>query len=305
MIMRWLIQIIAVVLLFFLSPLLWGIMQTVKARMQGRRGPGLTQTYWTIAKNWRKETTAPAFSSWVFRLSPSVSMAALVTVLILLPTMGPASPWPHNLLDIFFLLALERFWVGLAGLDTAGTFGGLGASRTMTLGSGVEPGLIAAMGVLFYLTGHTTITPLYGLSPTGPIHIIPWTLAMISYAFVLTAELGRLPADNPDTHLELTMIHEATLLESNGRLLAMSQWAMALKVTVMIALGWIIFGPHWVSPWLNLGLLIAELLATGILLAWVESRFAKMRYFHLPGYLALAAGIGMLACYLVAGGLTL
>jgi len=302
----WFVQCVGIFLMLTLSPLMWGISQTVKARMQGRHGPSIVQMYWVIAKNWKKETTVPEFSSFVFRLAPSISLAALMVVLITVPVAGRVpNPWPHNLLTLFFLLALERFWTGLAGLDSAGTFGGLGASRVTTLGTGIEPALLAAVAVLWRISGHTAIVPLATVLHHNPSNLLPWLLASASLAVVLLAELGRLPVDNPDTHLELTMIHEATLLEYNGRFLAISQFAMTLKLTAMITLGWVIFGPDLPSLWANLAVRVLEVGVSAIGLGWIESRFTKLRYFQLPAYLAAAAGVGVLAFYLLAGGLTL
>lgn len=304
--MLWFTQIVGILILFVSSPLLWGITQTVKARIQGRHGPPVWQMYWVIAKNWRKETTAPEFSSWIFRIAPSVSMAALLAVLIMIPSSGQVPiGWPHDLLTVFFLLALERFWIGLGGLDSAGTFGGLGSSRTSTIGTGIEPALLAAFGVLWRVGGGSAIEPITPLLKASPGGTIAWSLAAVSFALLLLAELGRMPVDNPDTHLELTMIHEATILESNGRLLALSQLAMTLKLTVVMALGWVIMGPHFGSSWPNLTLLLIELAFTSVALGWIESRLTKLRYFQLPAYLSIAAGIGLLGFLLASGGFNL
>ncbi len=302
--MIWVVQFVGIGTVFALSPLMWGIAQTVKARLQGRQGPSISQMYWVIFKNWHKETTVPEWSSWAFRLAPSVAMGALFTMLVTIPLGGrvPAN-WPHNVLTVFFLLALERFWSGLAGLDTAGTFGGLGASRITTLGTGIEPALFAALGIVWRVSGHGMIAPLAIRLTRTPGSLFPWALASLSLLLVLLAEWGRLPVDNPDTHLELTMMHEATLLEYDGRLLALSQWAMTLKFTVLAAFGWVILGPALSSMWANLGLRIGEIAVTAVGVGWLESRFTKLRYFQLPRYLAVAAGIGVLAWYLVVGGL--
>jgi len=304
--MVWVVQSVGIMLLFFGAPLLWGIVQSVKARMQGRAGPPLTQWYWVIEKNWHKTTTAPEFSSWIFRAAPSVGLGALVAVLISIP-MGSAVPpgWPHNLLVVFFLLALERFWVGLGGLDTAGTFGGLGASRIATLGAGIEPALLAAFGILWQVSGGTAIRPIATAMGGRPADALPWLLAAVSFGCLVLAEAGRLPVDNPDTHLELTMMHEAAVLEHNGRLLALSEWAMALKVTVLLALGWVVFGPDLSSAWANLAVRIPELAASAGALGILESRLTKLRYFQLPAYLSAAAGMGLVAFYVVAGGFSL
>jgi formate hydrogenlyase subunit 4 len=264
--------------------------------------------YWVIRKNWRKVPSRPEYSSWVFLLAPSMAAAALTTILIMIPWEGrlPAS-WPHDLLVIFFLFAFERFWTGLGGMDSAGTFGGLGASRVTTLGAGLEPALLVAFGVLWQLSGHTELSPLAATLALGhrSLSELAWILSAMSYAFILLAEAGRLPVDNPDTHLELTMMHEATILEQSGRLLALSQWAMTLRLTVVLGLGWIVFGPVFSHPWLDAATAVPSIAAASILFGLVESRFAKLRYFQLPAYLAAAAGIGFIAFYLTSGGFAL
>ena len=303
--MLWLIQLTGIVLILVGSPLMWGVTQTVKARLQGRRGPSIFQMYRTIAKNWTKETTVPEFSSWVFKVAPSVTLSALLTILVMIPVSGRVPPnWPHDLLVVFFLLALERVWVGLSGLDSAGTFGGLGSSRVGTIGTGIEPALLVCFGVLWRSSGFTSIEPVsvsLGMLPGG---LLLRLVAAASFSLIMLAELGRLPVDNPDTHLELTMMHEATILQYDGRLLALSQLAMAVKLAVIPAIGWVILGPHLHSLWLDLALLLLELLCTAVVLGWAESRFSKIRYFQLPIYLSVAAGLGLVGFYLASGGLS-
>lgn len=301
--MLWFVQLIGITLIFAGSPLLWGVSQAVKARLQGRRGPSIWQTYRVIAKNWAKETSVPEFSSWVFKVTPSVTLSALLTVLVMIPVSGdlPAA-WPHDLLTVFFLLALERFWTGIGGLDSAGTFGGLGSSRVGTIGTGIEPALLVCFGVLWRSSGFTAIEPVSVSMGVHPVGVFVRLVAAASFALIMLAELGRLPVDNPDTHLELTMMHEATILEYDGRLLALSQLAMALKFAVIPAIGWVILGPHLNSLWLNLGLLVLELLGTAVVLGWAESRFSKIRYFQLPIYLSAAAALGLLGFYVTSGG---
>lgn len=296
----WGVQIAGIILGLALAPLYMGIAQTMKARMQGRRGPSIWQGYWVLRKTWNKETTVPEYSSWVFRLAPAVSVGALVVIVVIIPW-GDQSPagWPHDLLTVFFLLALERFWSGLAGLDSAGTFGGFGASRVTTIGSGIEPAMVAVFGILWVLSDGTNITPLAPRLAHHPFFALPWVLAALGYIFVLLAEVGRLPVDNPDTHLELTMMHEATILEYNGRLLAQSLFGGAVKFTALIALGWVWLGPVLGSPWANLGLRLVELAVTSVLIGWLESRFVKLRYMRLPTYFVIAIGIGILAVYVV------
>ncbi|WP_053958842.1 respiratory chain complex I subunit 1 family protein [Sulfobacillus thermosulfidooxidans] len=302
--MLWIIQIVSVMAIIGLAPLIWGIAQKTKAHFQGRQGPSLLQPYQIFAKTWNKETVVPEGSSWVFRLSPSVNVATLIVIAASIPWAGQVpTNWPHNVLSVFFLLGLERFSVALAGLDSATTFGGLGASRIATIGSGVEPAMLAAFGVLWVVSRHTqieTVAPFFAnASPSG---FLPWGLAVLSYLFIVIAETGRLPVDNPDTHLELTMMHEATLLEYSGRLLAQEQLAMAMKFTIIIGLGWVWLGPVGPSPWVNVLLHVAEIGSSAMVLAWMESRFVKLRYFHLPRYFTLGAGIGLLGFYLAMSG---
>lgn len=299
----WGAQIVGILVNLLLAPLYAGIAQTVKARLQGRRGPSVWQGYYVLRKTWSKETTVPEYSSWVFRLAPAVSFTALLLMVFFIPWSGSLpTAWPHDLLLILFLLALERFWVALAGLDSAGTFGGLGSSRLTTLGSGIEPALFAVFGLLWFLSGSTEIVPIAHSMFQHPLGILPWGFAVLAYGMVTLAELGRLPVDNPDTHLELTMMHEATILEYNGRFLALSQFAIALKFTAIIALGWIWLGPQVSSPWMNLVLRPAELVTSAVFLGWIESQFVKLRFFRLPAYLGIVMGTGVLVVYIVSSG---
>ncbi len=301
--MLWLNQIVAIIIVIATAPLVMGIAQVVKARMQGRRGPSAFQGYRVLLKLWTKDTTVPEYSSWVFLLAPTIELAALIILVSTIPWTGtvPAG-WPHNLITVFFLLALERFWTGLAGMDSAGTFGGLGASRLMTIGTGVEPAMLASFGIFWVLARSTSIQPLAPLLAHRPLGMLLWGLAALSYGMVIIAEAGRLPVDNMDTHLELTMQHEATVLEYSGRLLAQTEATEALKLSAIIGLGWVWLGPHVGSALGNIGLLIVALLASGAAIGWMESRFTKFRYFQLPRYLAMAAGIGILAFYLALPG---
>lgn len=284
------------ILLGGLAPLWVGIGQTVKARIQGRQGPAVWQWYWTIAKNWRKRPRAPEWTSPVFYGAPIVSLAALLVALgEVTPTVGPLQSWPHDLLTVFYLLALERFAVGLQGLDVAGAFGGLGASRVTTLGAGIEPAFLVTVGTLFGLSGNTHVISLWSLLMPLPLGWVAWTLVAISLVMVILAETGRIPVDNPDTHLELTMMHEATILEYGGPLLALQQFAQAVKVTVVLVLASDVLAPPggMMAPAEPFAALILGSSVMGI----VESRFAKLRFFQLPAYCAAAAGLGFLAVH--------
>ncbi|AEJ38791.1 NADH dehydrogenase [Sulfobacillus acidophilus TPY] len=287
------------------APFWYGVSQMVKARMQGRRGPGPGFYYHVLANSWRQETLVPEPASFVFHWAPSVALAVGVLAMGLVPWAGEPlfGTDTDNLLLLGFLLALERFWTGLAGIDTAGSFGGLGASRILTVGSGIEPAWLAVVAFVASVSHKTSIVRLMPHLQTLPLGWIMGAFSLAGYGLVLLAEAGRLPVDNPDTHLELTMMHEAVTLEYSGRPLAEWQLAQMVKWTLLVGLIGVIWGPFSSTPgWavLEQG---AEWLVGSAVIGWLESHWIKWRYFQLPGYLLLAAGLGAVAVFLAQGGL--
>ena len=284
-----------------LSPFFVGLIQTTKARLQGRHGPSVWQGYYVLFKYWKKETTMPANSSFVFVMAPIVSISVIVVIMLFIPWGKPLpGVLAGDFIMVFFLLALERFWTALAGLDTSGTFGGLGASRILTIGIGLEPMLFAVFGLCFFLTGNTHFAQISPRWLRQAPHVLAWLLAAGGLVLTILLEVGRLPIDNPDTHLELTMMHEATQLEYNGRLFAFSQFSAMSKVTAMFGIGWVWFGPTLSSPWWTLLLHLFELGVSSILVGVVESFTIKMRFFRIPYYVSAVIGMGLLAVVITA-----
>ena len=284
-----------------LSPFFVGLIQMTKARIQGRHGPSVWQGYYVLLKYWKKETTLPENSSLIFVIAPIVSISVMLLIMLFIPWGKPLpGVLAGDFIMVFFLLALERFWTALAGLDTSGTFGGLGASRILTIGVGLEPMLFAVFGLCFFLTGNTHFAQISPLWLRQAPHLLAWFLAAGGFALTILLEIGRLPIDNPDTHLELTMMHEATQLEYNGRLFAFSHFASMCKVTAMLAIGWVWFGPTLSSQWWTLLLHLFELGVSSILVGVVESFTIKMRFFRIPYYVSAVIGMGLLAVVITA-----
>ncbi len=284
-----------------LSPFFVGLIQMTKARIQGRHGPSVWQGYYVLLKYWKKETTLPENSSLIFVIAPIVSISVMLLIMLFIPWGKPLpGVLAGDFIMVFFLLALERFWTALAGLDTSGPFGGLGASRILTIGIGLEPMLFAVFGLCFFLTGNTHFAQISPLWLRQAPHLLAWFLAAGGFALTILLEIGRLPIDNPDTHLELTMMHEATQLEYNGRLFAFSHFASMCKVTAMLAIGWVWFGPSLSSPWWSLLLHLGEISISSILLGFVESFNVKMRFFRIPVYVSAVIGMGLLAVVITA-----
>ncbi|MCY0864752.1 MAG: NADH-quinone oxidoreductase subunit H, partial [Sulfobacillus sp.] len=181
------------------APLWYGVSQMVKARMQGRRGPGPGFYYHVLANSWRQETLVPEPASFVFLWAPSVALAVSVLAMGLVPWAGEPlfGKDTDNLLLLGFLLALERFWTGLAGIDTAGSFGGLGASRILTVGSGIEPAWLAVVAFVASVSHRTSIDRLMPHLQALPLGWIMGAFSLAGYGLVLLAEAGRLPVDNP------------------------------------------------------------------------------------------------------------
>lgn len=283
------------------APLLPGTIQHWKARLQGRRGPSPLQPYRELRRLWSKSTVDVEGTSVVYRLAPVVVAASLVTAVLLVPVTAVAPDWGigHDVLALAGLLALARFAAAASAWDTANGFALMGASRDLMLSVFVEATLILALAVAA-LTAGTTDLP-------GMIHATAapaaWTspvlaLGTVAFALVVIAETGRQPVDNPDTHLELTMIHEGPLLEYAGRDLAYLQWAMAARHWVVLLLASQVFLPHTAGVWGQLLTLPAAMLLLCGALAVTETLVAKTRVLRVPRLLgagALVALLGIIA----------
>jgi formate hydrogenlyase subunit 4 len=298
-----------VVVVLVLAPLLQGAIKSAKARWQNRHGPGLLQSYRDIAKLLARESVVSDQASWVFRYAPMVYGAALIGAAVLVPTMAKrsAAPGAGDAVVFVGLLALARFALALAALDTASNFGGMGASREVAFAALVEPALLLVIFAVALPRESTSLSALVGDGRLGAADLVAFGALLI----VVIAETGRVPIDNPDTHLELTMAHEGMVLEYSGRPLGVIHWATQVKQLAVVSLAvslffpWGMAGPGDHAPLALLGGLVAFSLKVGLLgllLAAIETAVAKLRIFRAPDLLGLASVLGVfavMATYLV------
>jgi formate hydrogenlyase subunit 4 len=288
-----------------LAPLLRGLVKKMKAAFQLRQGPRLLQPYSDLAKLLRKEPLRSTTASWVYVAGPRVYFASAIAATTLVPAVAAAAPLEAagGILLLVGLLALGRFALATAALDTGSPFGGMGASREMTVGALAEPALMLALFTAGLSAGSLNLGELVRRGAERGASIHPGELLAAAALFiVLLAEAGRVPVDNPATHLELTMIHEAMVLEYSGADLALVEWASAVKELLFMTLLAGLFLPIGVAtsasiPALALGLaaLIAKLFGLALLVVLVESTNAKLRFFRVPELMAVALGLGFLA----------
>lgn len=277
-----------------MAPMLPGSVQTLKARLQGRRGASPLQPYRELRRLWSKSLVAPEGASSIYRGAPSLVAAALVAAILLVPITGRSPDWPvgRDALVLVGLLALARFALAAAAWDTGGGFGLMGASRELMLSVFAEGLLLLVLVVAALSAGSTDLGAMTAAAAgmaawTAPAH---WCAA-VGFALVVLVETGHQPVDNPDTHLELTMIHEGPLLEYAGRDLAFLHWAGAARHWVMLVLAADLFLPA-VGPYpARLALLAAGVGLLCVALALVETAQAKMRTLLLPRYLAAGAAV--------------
>lgn len=288
------------------APLLLGVMRQVRARMEGRAGAGVLQPWRDLRKLLRKERIRPRGTSEVFQLAPLVLMSTTLVVAAAGPFLTTASPL-NEVADLFAVVAvltLGTVVLALAGLDTGTAFGGMGASREMTITALVEPTLLVAVLALSVRVGTTNLGAIVTSTLHEPARVISPAslLAAVALAVAIIAETGRLPVDNPSTHLELTMVHEAMVLEYAGPDLALVEWAAMMRLTVFLGLLANLFAPWGVATGndalplvVALGALAAKVLLAGTALAAGEVFMAKLRLFRVPELLAGSFLLALLA----------
>jgi len=279
------------------APLLPGLVQSAKARLQGRRGPSPLQPYRELRRLAGKSAVEPAGTGVVYRVAPALAAACALVAVAIVPVAGLGGPFGvgHDALVLAGVLALARFALVASAWDTGNGFALMGASRDATLAVFVEPVLALALLVLAVAA---RTTDLRGLAAASA-NLDRWSdpalpLAALAFAFVVVAETGRQPVDNPDTHLELTMIHEGPLIEYAGRDLAYLQWAGAARHWIVLVLAAGVFLPHPADPWLALVLMPPTLLAACGGLALLETLVVKMRILLVPRLLGVAAALALL-----------
>ena len=291
--------------LLAVAPLLRGGIKKMKATMQMRKGPPLLQGYYDLAKLFRKETVRSETASWVYVLGPRLYFSAAVTATMLVPVLVAASPLDGagGILGLVGILALGRFALAAAALDTGSPFGGMGSSREMTIAALAEPALMLGLFTSALAAGSLDLGAVVrGALAPGALFRPSDILALSGLFVVLIAETGRIPVDNPATHLELTMIHEAMVLEYAGPDLALVEWASALKELLYITLLIDLFIPFGIATTIAPGPVaiasvawVAKVFVFGVVITLVETTNAKLRLFRVPELVAVSLGLGFIA----------
>jgi formate hydrogenlyase subunit 4 len=290
-----------------LAPLIPGTVQNLKARLQGRPGPSPLQPYRELRRLWRKSGVAPSPRTIVYELAPATVAGSLLIALVLLPIGGRSPGWPvgNDALVLVGLLALGRFAITLAAWDTAGGFGLMGASRELTFAVAVEAVLLLVLVLVTLPGGSTDLLALSAQATRPAVWREPahWAAAL-AFGLVVLAETGRQPVDNPDTHLELTMVDEGPLLEYAGRELAYLQWAAAARHWIVLVLATDLFIPHPGPFVAQVAVLAGSLPVWCALLALCETTQAKMRILRVPLFLGAGGAVCVLglASWFAGGG---
>jgi formate hydrogenlyase subunit 4 len=310
MIRDWATQLVQLVIVLALAPLLTGVTRKVKARLLRRRGPSVVQPYRDLLKLVRKEAVVAENASWLFRSAPYIIFATTWVAAALVPTFatGLAFSAAADLIVIVALLGTARFFLALAGLDVGTSFGGIGSSREMMFASLAEPAMLMVVFTLSLFAGSTQLSTVSSYMLSGSAGVsISLALALVALVIVAIAENARIPVDNPATHLELTMVHEAMILEYSGRHLAVIEAAASVKLLLYVSLISCVFVP-WGTAVAGAGAAAyvlggaayaAKLAVGGFLLVVFETATAKMRVFRVPEFLGVALMLGLLGAILL------
>ncbi len=304
------IQNAQMLLVLALAPLLTGFVRKVKARLLRRRGPALLQPYRDLLRLSRKEADLAENASWLFRTIPYLIFATTWVAASLVPTFaaGLMFNWSADLIVITALLGSARFFLALAGMDAGTSFGGIGSSREMMIATLAEPATIMIVFTLALLAGSTQLSVVASFMLSSAVGLrVSLGLALVALVMVAIAENGRIPIDNPATHLELTMVHEAMLLEYSGRHLAVIELAASLKLLLYMSLIVCIFIPWGQAPpradagaqLIGVVAYVGKLAAGAALLALFETMVAKMRVFRVSNFLGAALMLGLLGTLLL------
>lgn len=297
-------------LVLLLAPLLTGLVRKFKAHLLRRKGPPLIQPYRDLARLMRKEVVLAENASWLFRVIPYLIFAATWIAASLVPTFrtGLLFSWSADLIAIIALLGSARFFLALAGLDVGTSFGGIGSSREVMIASLAEPAMVMIVFTLALIAGSTQLSTMASYLISGEVGLrVSLGLALLALIMVAIAENARIPVDNPATHLELTMVHEAMVLEYSGRHLALIDLAASLKLLLYVSLIACLFVPWGMAaPTAGVAALVigvaaylGKLATGGFLLALFETSIAKMRVFRVPEFLGVALMLGLLATLLL------
>jgi formate hydrogenlyase subunit 4 len=304
------LQGVQMVLVLLVAPLVLGVTRKVKARLLRRRGPGVLQPYRDLWKLMHKEAVLAHNASWLYRVAPYLMFALTWVAAALVPTYATnlLFSWSADLIAIVALMASARFTLALAGMDVGTAFGGIGSSREMLIASLAEPAMLLVAFTVALLIGTTQLSAIATSFVEQPVGLrVSLALALFAFVFVAIAENARIPIDNPATHLELTMVHEAMVLEYSGRHLAMIEATAALKLVLYFSLIACLFVPFGMATGeksvaalaLGLASFLLKLLVLAVLLPVGETTVAKMRVFRYPVFLGGAFAAAALAVFLL------
>jgi len=281
-----------------ISPLFVSCIKKVKAWTQGREGPSVWQTYRTLAKLFRKEAIYSPHASFITRVTPYLTLAAMLVASLFVPLVFVPEPLfgIGNIILLLYLLALGRFGMALAGLDAGSSFGGMGSSREMSIAAVIEPTTIIVFAALAFVFKSFNIFTMVGASLATGLFATPILILLaISLFIILIVETARIPVDNPETHLELTMIHEGMILEQSGPNLALMELSAAVKQTLLMALLLNLVIPYGIATTLGAAAILAAAVlfivkgsVLSVIIGLFESSMAKMRFFRLPALFLMA-----------------
>ncbi len=297
-----------VALVLLLAPLLTGLVRKAKAHLMRRQGPPLIQPYRNLLRLFRKDPVMAENASWLFRAAPYAVFALTLVAASLVPSIATDLPFGNaaDFIAVIGLLAAVRFFLALAGLDIGTSFGGIGASREVMIASIAEPAMLMIILSLALVAGSTNLSAIAQFLIAHVALRASLGLALVGFIMVAIAENARIPIDNPATHLELTMVHEAMVLEYSGRHLALIEWAASLKLLLYVSLLICVFAPFGIASYdaapealaISFAAYVAKLGIGGLLLAFFEVSIAKMRVFRVPEFLGAALMLGLLATIL-------
>lgn len=297
-----------------LAPLLNGVIRKIKALTQKRKGAPLLQMYRDLFKLLKKQSVVSETASWLFKAAPWIVLATSLAAALLIPFTARILPdrLPGDLIMLFYLLALGRFFLVLAGMDTGSAFGGMGSSREAMIAALIEPSILVSIFAIGLFAGSTSVLDILRAAQLAGVPLAQPLFILVGLALfiILIAETSRIPVDDPATHLELTMVHEAMILEHSGRHLALMEYGAAVKQLVLMSLLANVCLPH--DQWIAIsgigGLLLSvlvyiiKIIAVAILVAVAESATVKFRFFSVPNLAALAfilSFLGFLQFYIL------
>lgn len=302
--------------ILLVAPLVNGVIKKVKVFTQKRTGAPIFQMYFDLAKLFKKQSVVSEVSSWIFKAAPFAVVSTAVTAALLVPVSATTAPaqLPGDFILMVSIMALGRIFLMLAAMDTGSTFGGMGSSREAMISSLIEPSILVSLFTLGLISGSTSLIQMMkasmadGFPLTHPVYI----MTFLSLLVIIVAETSRIPVDDPSTHLELTMVHEAMILEYSGRQLALMEYGAAIKQLTFITLLANIFIPHEQlititgigGIILSLMIYLAKVIVISVVIAIAEVKTVKFRLFSIPNLAALAFVLSFLGFlqYFILGG---